>query len=302
MEDAIDVRNNGKGGYMYAAVFDGHGGSPAAEWLKEQLYDIVAKAMSGEESLTSESWTDKLKRKLTKSIVPQAPIYLAPALDRAFRTADERLLEHLSTLEPPDAWCGATATVVLVREDRYVVANVGDSRAVLFRGEKQRPISLSQEHRPETHTQLGKAEIKRIQKGGGWVQWDRVCGVLAVSRALGDHDFKGGRHAMLEAMQEQLNRQAMKATLEEPPVIPVPDVSEVPAEPEKDEFLILATDGLWDVCSNVTVGQFVRRERLKGKSFAEVAQELVREASDKRRSQDNVACIIIDLANGETRR
>lgn len=63
---------------------------------------------------------------------------------------------------------------------QVVVANVGDSRAVLSRG--GRPVDLSTEHRVWGKTPTVQAEIKRIEGVGGWVDDGRVCGVLAVSR------------------------------------------------------------------------------------------------------------------------
>jgi serine/threonine protein phosphatase PrpC len=63
---------------------------------------------------------------------------------------------------------------------QVVVANVGDSRAVLCRG--GRAVDLSGEHRVWGKTPEVQAEIARIESVGGWVDDGRVCGVLAVSR------------------------------------------------------------------------------------------------------------------------
>ena len=61
-----------------------------------------------------------------------------------------------------------------------IVANVGDSRAVLSRA--GRAVNLSAEHRVWGKTPGVVAEIERIESVGGWVDDGRVCGVLAVSR------------------------------------------------------------------------------------------------------------------------
>lgn len=63
---------------------------------------------------------------------------------------------------------------------QVVVANVGDSRAVLSRG--GRALDLSTEHRVWGKTPTVLSEIERIEAVGGWVDDGRVCGVLAVSR------------------------------------------------------------------------------------------------------------------------
>ena len=84
-----------------------------------------------------------------------------------------------------------------MRKDLVVVANVGDSRAVLCRG--GRAVDLSTEHRVWGKTPGVMAEIERIESVGGWVDDGRVCGVLAVSRcargaARRPRGWAGGPH------------------------------------------------------------------------------------------------------------
>jgi serine/threonine protein phosphatase PrpC len=100
----------------------------------------------------------------------------------------------------------------------------------------------------------------------------RVNGLLAISRALGDTQFKS------EKGQDGL-------------VIATPDINAEIVTP-LTEFAILATDGLWDVLEPQTAVNFVRK-RLNKKMFVQqVVQEIVREALDKG-SVDNVTAIIV---------
>lgn len=62
-------------------------------------------------------------------------------------------------------------------------ANAGDSRAVASVCGKT--VLLSRDHKPTL-----KDELKRIEAAGGWVEFNRVNGHLALSRALGDFMFK----------------------------------------------------------------------------------------------------------------
>ncbi|KAL0218449.1 hypothetical protein P9112_004102 [Eukaryota sp. TZLM1-RC] len=112
---------------------------------------------------------------------------------------------------------GTTALILLVIGNRRFVANAGDSRAVLSRNSKA--IRLSVDHKP-TLTE----EEERIRNLGGFVEEDRVLGTLAVSRAIGDSFLQ-------------------------PYVSCRPYVSVTEVLPE-DSFLILACDGLWDVCTD----------------------------------------------------
>lgn len=78
---------------------------------------------------------------------------------------------------------GSTAVVVLIKDNRLYCANAGDSRAVACINGKVETLSM--DHKPNN-----EAESKRINEGGGWVEFNRVNGNLALSRALGDFVFK----------------------------------------------------------------------------------------------------------------
>jgi serine/threonine protein phosphatase PrpC len=75
----------------------------------------------------------------------------------------------------------------LITPTEIYVANAGDSRAVLAKksGEKFNAIELSVDHKPEL-----PEERKRIEKAGGFVEDNRVKGILNLSRSLGDLEYK----------------------------------------------------------------------------------------------------------------
>lgn len=122
---------------------------------------------------------------------------------------------------------------------------------------------MSLDHRPER-----KDEENRIRKLGGkliyWGRW-RVEGVLAVSRSIGDVSLQ-------------------------PFVTAEPEIIEKNIEPE-DEYLVLASDGLWDVMENEYVAKMV----LSGsKQFLQIAKTLCTEAIILG-SQDNVTALVVDI-------
>lgn len=79
---------------------------------------------------------------------------------------------------------GCTACIVFITPDHIFCANVGDSRAVLKN--KSTAIGLCEDHKPNL-----RRELKRINESGHhYVEDDRVDGSLAMSRALGDFEFK----------------------------------------------------------------------------------------------------------------
>lgn len=103
-----------------------------------------------------------------------------------------------------------------------MVANVGDSRAVLSRGGTA--VDLSVDHKPED-----APEKARVEAAGGVVSEDgRVNGGLNLSRALGDHCYKTNEELPPES---QL-------------ISPLPDIKEEKITDE-DTLLVVACDGIW---------------------------------------------------------
>ncbi|XP_059821383.1 protein phosphatase 1K, mitochondrial [Hypanus sabinus] len=150
---------------MYFAVYDGHGGTAAADFCDKHMAKYIAQCLSQEEDL---------------EIV----------LTKAFNETDKefarqvRLSKNASFLSS-----GTTATVALLRDSiELVVASVGDSRAILCRKGKHK--RLTEDHTPER-----KDERERIKKCGGFVSWNslgqpHVNGRLAMTRSIGDTALK----------------------------------------------------------------------------------------------------------------
>lgn len=78
---------------------------------------------------------------------------------------------------------GCTATVVLLTPNEIYCANSGDSRTVMSKNKKA--VDLSVDHKPND-----PEEKRRIMAAQGFVEDNRVNGMLALSRALGDFEYK----------------------------------------------------------------------------------------------------------------
>lgn len=276
--------------YHHAAVLDGHAGIASAQYLEEHLFDSIKSVLTEYSLSGSCSLEDKDEEGLC------CPLELTSVLTNSYKKADEKLLAWLERQPAPESGSGCTATTVLVDVNRIIVANVGDSRAVMSR--TTGPIDLSVEHRVYGSGDVVQNESKRVEESGGWVDDGRVCGILAVSRAFGDAHFKGkGLETMLkEGIKDGFwtVEFADSVRFVGDPVISVPDVLEMTVSQDTDEFVIVASDGLWDVVSSKEGCDFVKRDLMKGKSPEQAAARLA-EIASKRRTSDNVAIVVIDL-------
>lgn len=124
----------------------------------------------------------------------------------------------------------------IITPTHVVCASVGDSRCIVGSFTTGVTIALTEDHKPNNAD-----EKQRIEKAGGFVAMDRVNGELAMSRALGDFRYK--RDSKLQA--------------HEYPVICYPDVAVHKRSGRRDEVLVLACDGVFDVMENNEVRMLV---------------------------------------------
>jgi serine/threonine protein phosphatase PrpC len=164
---------------------------------------------------------------------------------------------------------GSTALVsFILNYNTLVVANAGDCRAVLCKS--GRAVKITTDHKAaDPH------EVKRVNALGGYIFLGRVDGTLAVSRAFGDYEF------LVKGMEPLRTY-----------VSPEPDVFTRPIEPD-DQFLIMASDGLWDTVESEKAVEIVR---CSGGPSARACHELINIALGLN-SMDNISVIIIDLKN-----
>ncbi|KAK7300753.1 hypothetical protein RJT34_11603 [Clitoria ternatea] len=278
MEDSVSLRplfcqedgSQEQNGFHFFAVFDGHGCSHVATMCKERLHEIVKEEIGeAKENLEWESMMKKCFARMDEEVHQWTKTNQSPSMCRC-----ELQTPHCDAV-------GSTAVVAIVTPEKIIIANCGDSRAVLCRNNVAVP--LSDDHKPDRPD-----ELLRIEDAGGRViYWDgpRVLGVLAMSRAIGDYYLK-------------------------PYVISEPEVT-VTERSDEDECLILASDGLWDTVQNDTACKVVRMCLNAPKPASESpGRDLAADCSDKacsdasilltklalvRQSSDNVSVVVVDL-------
>ncbi|KAI1285756.1 Protein phosphatase 1E [Halotydeus destructor] len=275
--------------YSYYAVFDGHAGVDAASFAAEHLHQNLVNSRSFSEGYIE----DAFKEAFAETDLS----YLAKSAREGIKcgcTAVVLLIEQEASNEESKSLTDNEPSNKMAINDNeaYSVTNnksnekqsrnvegrkrvayfswLGDSQAVLVRNGN--PHEVTPPHKPDS-----EEERRRIEDEGGVVvyldTW-RVNGSLAVSRAIGDPDYK-------------------------PYVCSTPGVNTFKFTGEED-FAVIACDGLWDNISpeeaTTIVYQHLSEANQIGKDLKKAAQELAEvltECSRKDGSQDNITTIVI---------
>lgn len=229
------VKNQG-----FFAIYDGHAGKAAAEFCGGNLHILLDQIIKNNPGLD-----------------------ITEALNESFLLADDHLSQEKMN-------SGCTAVTALIRWEPesendsnrkrlLYCANAGDARAVLCRNGKA--IRLTYDHKGSD-----EQESKRILSAGGFMMNNRVNGVLAVTRALGDSSMKDFIIGNPYTCQVELTKE--------------------------DSFLILACDGLWDVCSDQDAVNLIQD--------IEDAQEASKKLLDfalNNFSTDNLSTMVVRLSH-----
>ncbi|GFP93668.1 protein phosphatase 2c 57 [Phtheirospermum japonicum] len=240
-DDAVIIQSDDAlGRFSYAAVFDGHAGFSSVEFLRDELYRECVVALQNGQLLNGKD---------SKAI--------KKALQDAFESADAKLLKWLESKKEEDE-SGSTATAIFLRDDVLVVSHVGDSCVVLSRDGKAEVLTDS--HRPYGNNKASLQEIRRIREAGGWIVNGRICGDISVSRAFGDVRFKTKKNEMVAKGVEEgrwSEKFASRLQLKGDLVTAYPDVFQVSLGSDA-EFVVLASDGLWDYINSSDTVKFIR--------------------------------------------
>ncbi|XP_029925128.1 protein phosphatase 1D-like [Myripristis murdjan] len=231
-EHIVDTRRS----VAFFAVFDGHGGREAAHFARDHLWDLL-----------------KRQRGFWSKDHSEVCAALRKGFIACHHAMWKKLPEWPKTLTGLPSTSGTTASVIVIRGNHMYVAHVGDSAVVIGVKDNDsditlRALEITQDHKPE----LPK-EKERIERLGGSVMkksgvnrvvWKRPrlthngpvrrstvidqIPFLAVARALGDlwsYDFYSGEFV----------------------VSPEPDTTVVTLDPKRHRYIILGSDGLWNM-------------------------------------------------------
>ncbi|ORX90082.1 PP2C-domain-containing protein [Basidiobolus meristosporus CBS 931.73] len=238
----------------FFAVFDGHGGQSAAKYCGKNLHKKIAENgfQNGDYKL---------------------------AIKHGYLDIDEDLRKDVEFLHDPSGCTAVSATIS--PDNKIYVGNAGDSRAVMsINGEAK---ALSFDHKP-----TNQGESARIINAGGFVEFGRVNGNLALSRAIGDFEFK----------------QNSKLSAEEQAVTADPDITEHSITSE-DEFIVIACDGIWDCMTSQEVIDYIRLEIAGKNSLEQICENIMNKCLAPNCELggigcDNMTIMIIGILNGKS--
>ncbi|XP_038887730.1 probable protein phosphatase 2C 60 [Benincasa hispida] len=250
---SLSLHESGPKG-TFVGVYDGHGGPETSRYICDHLFQHL-KRLTSEQDLMS-----------------------ADVIRKAFQVTEEGFLSIVRSqwsTNPQIAAVGSCCLVGVICDGTLYVANLGDSRAVLGRVVKATgevlAIQLSTEH--NVSNESTRQELQSLHPDDPQVVvlrhnvW-RVKGIIQISRSIGDVYLK----------KAEFNREPLYAKFrvqkpfKKPFLSSEPAISEIQLKPD-DQFVIFASDGLWEHLSNQEVVDIVHSHSQNGS-----ARRLVRAA------------------------
>ena len=244
----------------YFAIFDGHGGKDVASFLSINLHHFLIDEINNINFGTND------EENISNII---------HSIKSAFMKIDQNILSNENFTND----VGSTATLIFIYynnlnenilnnnndngnknvERTLICANIGDSNGYLIT--KSNISQITKPHKCED-----TSEVQRIKGTGGIVFQGRIFGKLILTRTLGDKEMK--KYG----------------------VIPVPDFYTKKIEKD-DLFVIIASDGIWDVINEEELYKMGNEKELSSEIFSKKIMDLAKE----RDTRDNSSCIVIKL-------
>ena len=262
-----NIINKEKNDFYFFAVYDGHGGKGCSIYLKENLHNNI--------------------KEFSKQGIKEA----IEITEEKFKV--EQALNEKGEISDSSGSCGIMA---MIQNNKIIIANVGDSRLVLFKNGKV--FFSTEDHKPNTET-----EKKRIKNAGGEIYqtftyfplrqngreieapWRVLPGRLSVSRTFGDVEAKDPKFGGIGGV-----------------IMALPDITEFDLDDEFN-FMVIGCDGIFDVLSNEEILECVKIV-LNEKKVEEINEDnihdlcgdfagMIVKGAIAKDSSDNVSCIVV---------
>ncbi|KAL6565364.1 hypothetical protein OROGR_002315 [Orobanche gracilis] len=238
----------------FVGIYDGHAGPEASRFINGRLFENIKRFTTDDQEMS------------------------AGVIKNAYLATEEEFLSVVKKqweTRPQIASVGSCCLVGVVCNGLLYVANAGDSRVVLGRVEKGdkaiKAVQLSDEHnasfasvREELHSLHPDDPEIVVLKHKVW----RVKGIIQVSRSIGDAYLKKAEFNRVPL----LPKFRLTEPFEKPILLAEPSIHVQKLHPD-DQFLIFASDGLWEHLSNQEAVEIVHTSPRNG-----IARKLVKAA------------------------
>ncbi|KAF4674551.1 hypothetical protein FOL47_009077 [Perkinsus chesapeaki] len=245
-------------------VFDGHGGAGAAEFIKDYMKNAILESIdSSQTDADTLSKSYSLTERALESFLNETEM---PGLRRSVEEG------AFDDDEYPLMTSGSTACVCMLDQSTLpgslAIANAGDCRAVLCRNGTA--IDLTSDHNLKSCTEEEKRRVAPYLH----CESSEYLGGLAVTRSLGDLRASSGSKTAGQIADPEITTMLLD---------------------KKDEFIIIATDGLFDVLSSQTAVDSVRRHMLGSQCSPTSAARWLIDRAIARHAADNICVIVVYL-------
>lgn len=222
MEDNILIKDDKN--YFLSLVLDGHGGEGCSKYFKLNFLETMKKNIKNDYMI---------------------------GIKNTINILNNKFLNYYNQ-------SGSTLNLLFIDKNnkKYYIYNIGDSRCICLT-KNNKIIQLSTDHRPTNNK-----EKEYIKMKGGFVKYNRVNGILAVSRALGDKKLK-----------DVIN--------------PNPEI--ISGKIDNIKYFFQGTDGIFDYISNKNIIEYIEKSS-NIKYYNNVIYNLMNYILTKKKSQDNLSC------------
>ncbi|PGH27544.1 hypothetical protein AJ80_00785 [Polytolypa hystricis UAMH7299] len=264
--------------WMFWGVFDGHSGWTTSAKLRQALISFVArelnstyKSAAADPSVTFPS-PESVDAAIKKGFVRLDNEIVHDSVEKVVKANSKLVAAEL--LAPALSGSCALLAFYDTRSEMLRVACTGDSRAVLGRktaGGKWVATALSEDQTGSTPSEM--ARLRREHPGeDNVVRNGRVLGNLEPTRAFGDAFYKWQRQTQDKIKRHFFGRTPHQLLKTPPYVTAEPVVTTTQIKPGSGDFVVLATDGLWEMLSNEEVvglvGQWIEHQKTHGSNGA----------------------------------
>ncbi|KAL6932051.1 hypothetical protein ACO0OL_003525 [Hanseniaspora opuntiae] len=257
--DAPNSNYNDK--IMLFGVMDGHSGGHTSNFLQQNLVaKVISKLYPYFNSSDKVEDLDYFNETLKKSFIELDNQIVLEGFNKLLKSPTRETLFN-STMPAISGSC-CLLTIFNTNNDILTVAQTGDSRAILVSKESEYEYSVRQLSKDLTGDNPEEiARIKNLHPNeDSAVFRGRVLGSLQPSRAFGDYRYKidlSKHQNLLPPDVKMFLRRPPKNLLTPPYVTAEPDVHNFKIDLKKDKYMIIASDGLFELLNNDDIARLV---------------------------------------------